>query len=172
MLGLTGLLTLALGLAGCGAMAGAPASIAPSPPPIELGLIQGSPRPMDRIGAGPRLRLPQTPLEIPGPLPLGALARFAFSISNDGNQPLIVRAIRTGCGCTEARVSAAPIGPGQDAFVEVTFNTTWDGPGSHWEALSFVTNDPAFGETRPPLHADLWFAVDVSEAPGATPRNP
>ena len=171
--GLVGLLALAVVLAGCGlTLGGAPASLAAHPPPMDLGLIQGSPRPTDRSGVGPRLRLPRIPLEIPGQLPLGTVVRFVFPITNDGDEPLIVRASQPGCGCTQATIASAPIAPGQQALVQVTFDTTWDGPGSHWEAINFVTNDPAFGETRPPLHADLWFAVDVSEAPGATPRNP
>lgn len=158
------LLALALGLAGCGLIAGpAPASPPASAAAVELGAIEGSPRPPDRTAHGPRLGLPSTPLEIPGQLTLGALVRFAFRISNDGDEALVVRAIRPGCGCTEASISSAPIEPGQSALVQVAFDTTWDGPGSHWEALNFVTNDPAFGETRPPLHVDLWFATEVSD---------
>lgn len=160
---LTAFLALALALAGCGTTTGPAASVAASPASIDLGLIEGSPQPTVDTGAGPHLRLPLTPLEIASPLRLGDVVRFAFPISNDGDTPLIVREVQPGCGCTQAAVSPAPIGPGQKALVEVTFDTSWDGPGQHWEALNFVTNDPAFGETRPPLHADLWFAVEVGD---------
>ncbi len=157
------LLPIVLVSAGCSGGQGTP-TVPPTSPPPDLGTIHADPRPTVEESAGPQLVLPSTPLDLPGQLLLGSVVRFSFAISNVGAAPLVVSAVEPGCGCTRAEVAPHELLPGEAGLVNVTFDTNWDGPGPHWEALNFVTNDPQFGATRPPLHADLWFTVDVVDA--------
>ena len=179
---LIALLTIGLVLSGCGAgssqaptsaVPSSPTSAAPgttdspaaSPQLIDLGVLQGV-TPTHNSGTGPRLALPPGPLAVPGqPFPLGAVVQFAFPIANDGTEPLTVSAIQANCECIRATIQSAPIAPGQSALVHIEFETVVDGPGADWETLTFVTNDPGYGATRPPLQADLRFAMSVIRAP-------
>jgi hypothetical protein len=48
-------------------------------------------------------------------------ARFSFE--NQGEGPLIIERVSTGCGCTVAEYSKEPVAPGESGFVEIIFDS-------------------------------------------------
>lgn len=48
-------------------------------------------------------------------------ARFGFE--NQGEKPLVIERVSTGCGCTVAEYTEKPVAPGEDGFVEVIFDS-------------------------------------------------
>lgn len=55
---------------------------------------------------------------IPGPI-----LNFTYSITNEGNQPLIIDTIKVACTCTKYIFSYEPIMPGKTTEIKVTFDT-------------------------------------------------
>lgn len=48
-------------------------------------------------------------------------ARFGFE--NQGEMPLVIERVSTGCGCTVAEYTEKPVAPGEDGFVEIIFDS-------------------------------------------------
>lgn len=156
-------------LAGCGVLivlvsgcgrGGAPP---PEPPAAAVGEL---PADLPR-GAGPRLIVPEE-LRFRGNIAEGELIRFRIPIANGGDETLELRDIQPGCLCTRVHSYPPTLAPGQRGDVTLIFDSAWDGPGAHGEAINFITNDPRYGETRPPLAADRWVFFDVTGATGTS----
>ena len=54
----------------------------------------------------------------------GGLAQVTFNFKNTGNKPLKLTNVRASCGCTTPKWSKEPIQPGEEGFIDVSFNTT------------------------------------------------
>ncbi len=46
-----------------------------------------------------------------------------FYFTNQGEQPLLIDNVKTGCGCTVAQYPHKPVKPGERKYIEVLFNT-------------------------------------------------
>lgn len=64
-----------------------------------------------------------------------------FSISNNGNEDLIIRKISSACGCTSAVAESAIIPAGGKSHIRVVFDTT-DFIGEKVKTIRVYTNDP------------------------------
>jgi len=64
-----------------------------------------------------------------------------FMLSNDGKSELIIRNIRSSCGCTAVAPSTKVIGPGESAPIKVTFNSRGK-RGRQSKSITVITNDP------------------------------
>ncbi|MEO0470404.1 MAG: DUF1573 domain-containing protein [Bacteroidota bacterium] len=53
----------------------------------------------------------------------GNLAKHTFKFKNVGEQPLKLTRVKPSCGCTTPTYSKEEIAPGQEGFIEVSFNS-------------------------------------------------
>lgn len=58
-----------------------------------------------------------------GKVDQGNVLTHVFSFTNEGDAPLVIKSVRTSCGCTAAVVSEKKIAPGKSGKIEVTLNT-------------------------------------------------
>jgi len=58
-----------------------------------------------------------------GKIIAGERVAYAFRFTNSGNTPLIITGIRSGCGCTVGDYPKDPLKPGDQARINVVFNS-------------------------------------------------
>lgn len=61
-----------------------------------------------------------------------------FTITNTGNNPLIISSAKGSCGCTVPTYPQAPIAPGETGEIEVSFNPT--GAGAQNKTVTLIAN--------------------------------
>jgi len=117
--------------------------------------------------AAPALASPVISVEKPlhdfGSVTQGQKVDHLFTVKNRGDEPLVIRQIRTSCGCTAATISAKSIPPGKTGEVKVTFDST-NFAGQVTKTIYLDSNDP-----RNPA-AELAMQGKVSEIIAVTPR--
>lgn len=64
-----------------------------------------------------------------------------FSIQNAGDETLVIRDIKTSCGCTRAEVSSHEIPPGESAALDASLQSK-DRDGKEQIRISIYSNDP------------------------------
>jgi hypothetical protein len=67
--------------------------------------------------------------------------RFVFT--NVGTEDLILTNVRPGCGCTAANYTKDPVAPGQQGFIDATYNP-YNRPGGFNKNIRVTTNEPRF----------------------------
>ncbi len=65
----------------------------------------------------------------------------SFTLTNDGKSELIIRRVRSSCGCTAVAPSKKVIAPGESAPINVTFNSRGK-RGRQSKSITVITNDP------------------------------
>jgi hypothetical protein len=53
----------------------------------------------------------------------GELVTYAFKFKNTGKSDLVIANISTSCGCTASKYPKTPVKPGEENFVEVSFDS-------------------------------------------------
>jgi hypothetical protein len=76
-----------------------------------------------------------------GNIEQGEVIEHDFSFKNEGKETLLIRKIRTTCGCTASSPSSTEIGPGEDGTIHVTFNSRAK-KGKQLQTVTVITNDP------------------------------
>lgn len=67
----------------------------------------------------------------------------SFTFKNTGNIPLLIQNVKASCGCTAPKWTKAPIAPGQEGEIEITFNPLRR-PGPFTKTINvFTTGTPA-----------------------------
>ena len=69
-------------------------------------------------------------------------ASHVFSFSNSGSSPLVVKKVRSSCGCTAALASKKILQPGEQGEINVTFKSG-KMKGHKTKSVFLHTNDPA-----------------------------
>jgi len=64
-----------------------------------------------------------------------------FTLKNDGKSELIIRRVRSSCGCTAVAPSKSVIAPGESAPINVSFNSRGK-RGRQSKSITVITNDP------------------------------
>ncbi|HET6557528.1 MAG TPA: DUF1573 domain-containing protein [Prolixibacteraceae bacterium] len=59
-----------------------------------------------------------------GSLKAGEVVAYTFTFKNEGTGPLIINNVDTGCGCTEVKLPGQPVEPGQEGYIEVTYDSS------------------------------------------------
>jgi len=86
----------------------------------------------------------------------GEILKHVFRFKNSGDETLLVRRVRTSCGCTAALVSKDELEPGESGEIKVTFNTR--GYAGYNKKFVYVeTNDPGAPQKRLVLTASIDF---------------
>lgn len=74
-----------------------------------------------------------------GTIHSGELVKHSFRFRNTGNAPLVVKDIIPSCGCTKVDVSKKVLKPGEEALIEVIFDSNgWF--GSQYKSVTLRTN--------------------------------
>lgn len=59
-----------------------------------------------------------------GKVETGAIVTHTFTFKNTGTEPLKLTRVKASCGCTTPKWSQEPVKPGEEGFIDVSFNTT------------------------------------------------
>ncbi|MCR4280463.1 MAG: DUF1573 domain-containing protein [Candidatus Komeilibacteria bacterium] len=72
------------------------------------------------------------------------LQTAAITVTNIGNDDLIINRLSTSCGCTSAVMDESPLSPGEKRIMEITFDPTVhpDEVGPVARVVYLQTNDP------------------------------
>jgi uncharacterized cupredoxin-like copper-binding protein len=68
------------------------------------------------------------------------VVEHTFTITNKGNAPLVIKDVRTSCGCTAALLSSKNIEPGKNGTIKVELDTK-NRLGKQNRTITLVTND-------------------------------
>lgn len=71
----------------------------------------------------------------------GDKKEYTFNLSNDGKSELIIRNVRSSCGCTAVAPSKKVIAAGEAAPIKVTFDSRGK-RGRQSKTITVITNDP------------------------------
>ena len=71
----------------------------------------------------------------------GMMVKHTFKIKNTGKGELMIRGIKTSCGCTAATPSKNHLAPGEEADIAVGFDTHFQ-KGHQIRTITAYTNDP------------------------------
>ncbi len=76
-----------------------------------------------------------------GEMKQGDKKEYTFNLTNDGKSDLIIRNIRSSCGCTAAAPSKKVVSPGESVPIKVTFDSRGK-RGRQSNSVTVITNDP------------------------------
>ena len=89
--------------------------------------------------AGAKIFFPETQHDF-GKVPEGKKVEYTFKFENKGTESLIIKDVKTSCGCTAAVVSNSTIKPGQIGSIKVDFDTK-SRQGRNSKSITVVSND-------------------------------
>lgn len=108
---------------------------------------------------GPVLQLKETSYDF-GQVKEGEIVTHVFTFKNIGDEPLVIKKVRTTCGCTAALLSQKTLNPGEKGKLEVKFNTRgYEGRLSRYIYLE--TNDAR----RPKVQITVKATIQVPPRP-------
>jgi hypothetical protein len=58
-----------------------------------------------------------------GVIKKNAPLELEFTFTNTGDKPVVIKGVRTSCGCTAAKHTEAPILPGKSSSIKVKYDT-------------------------------------------------
>lgn len=76
-----------------------------------------------------------------GEMKQGDKKDYTFTLGNNGKSELIIRNIRSSCGCTAVAPSKKVIAPGENVPIKVTFDSRGK-RGRQSKSVTVITNDP------------------------------
>ncbi len=76
-----------------------------------------------------------------GDMKSGDKKEYTFELANKGKRDLIIRNVRSSCGCTAVSPSKNVIAPGETAPIKVVFDSTGK-KGRQSKTVTVITNDP------------------------------
>jgi len=76
-----------------------------------------------------------------GDINQGDKKEYTFELKNEGKRDLLIRNVRSSCGCTAVSPSKNIIAPGETAPIKVVFDSTGK-KGRQSKTVSVITNDP------------------------------
>jgi len=120
------------------------------------------PIPVATDDSGPKMTFEQTTVDY-GDIEQNSDPLRVFNFVNDGDAPLIIKHAKGSCGCTVPRYPKEPIMPGENAVIEVRYDTKRIGPFN--KSIRLTTNV----KEQPIM---LYIKGKVSKAPAGLPAAP
>ena len=108
-------------------------------------------------GGPPRIEVSEASLAL-GDVVNGQIVTREVTVQNVGKSVLIIEAVSTSCGCTEAAVSATRIPSGSSGVLTIRFDSGAHGPaltGQLVRQVFIATNDPQQPELVVELAANI-----------------
>ena len=69
----------------------------------------------------------------------GIIASYEFVFTNNGNQPLVLTAVKASCGCTTPSWTKDPILPGKSGHIKASYNSQ-NRPGGFHKSITVTSN--------------------------------
>lgn len=95
----------------------------------------------EEINNAPKAVFPTTNYNF-GTIREGETAEFDFVVENQGKSNLIIRKIKSSCGCTAAMPGKKIIAPGEKTVIAAKFNSRGK-KGNNYKTITVVTNSPS-----------------------------
>jgi LEA14-like dessication related protein len=95
---------------------------------------------ISKVEVSPRLIFPETQHDF-GQVPEGKVVDYTFKFKNNGKSELLIKDVKTSCGCTAALVSSKKIAPGSEGTLRVELDTK-NRAGKMSRNVSIDSNDP------------------------------
>jgi len=108
-------------------------------------------------GGRPLISLESTSLNL-GDVVNGVIVTRELNVQNTGQADLIIEAVTTSCGCTQAAIDPMTITPGNSGTLRITFDSGAHGPdltGSLTRQVFIASNDPQKPEASVELIANI-----------------
>lgn len=112
-------------------------------------LVSGSP-----AAAGPRAQFDKEIHDF-GKVRSGSTVTEEFTLTNQGDAPLIIKELRSSCGCTKAIHGSREVPPQGQTKIVATFDTTGMRAGRKGRAVFVDSNDPQRPTVTLTLTADI-----------------
>jgi Protein of unknown function (DUF1573) len=93
-----------------------------------------------------------------GKIKEGEKLQISFRFKNTGDKPLVVNAVRPGCGCTGAHGPTEPLQPGAEGVIEGEFDS--NGKPGHQRKSIYITMN-----TKEKQNHEVIFEGDVEKKP-------
>lgn len=84
----------------------------------------------------------------------GSTVTTTFSLTNNGQEDLIIRQVKANCGCTVPKVKKEKIAPGKTVELEVSFDSSGR-RGRQYKTVTVFSNDPIAPTQTLSLKADV-----------------
>jgi len=125
----------------------------PQNPEMVLTITSNIVQSTDVSGAGPVIHFPETQHDF-GKVNSGDKVNYTFRFMNKGESPLIIKDIKTSCGCTAALLSLDNLQPGQEGTLMVELDTK-NRSGKMSRTISILSNDPKDPAKILTIYADI-----------------
>jgi uncharacterized cupredoxin-like copper-binding protein len=102
---------------------------------------------------GATIFLPETQHDF-GKVPEGKKVEYTFKFENKGTESLIIKDVKTSCGCTAAVVNNSTIKPGEVGSIKVDFDTK-SRQGKNSKSITIVSNDTKEPNKVITIYADV-----------------
>lgn len=107
----------------------------------------------DQSGGVPTIFFPETQHDF-GKVSEGEKVNYTFRFVNKGESELIIKDVKSSCGCTAALLSTSNIKPGQEGTLKVEFNTQ-NRSGKNSKTVTVQSNDPKDPTKILTIYADI-----------------
>ena len=111
---------------------------------IDSNMVENS-RPADQPEVDPNqlasIEFEETNINL-GKVYEGESVSQIFKFKNTGKSPLVINTASASCGCTKPEYPRAPIAPGAEGELKVTFNSEGKVGANHKEVTVFANTDP------------------------------
>ena len=74
-----------------------------------------------------------------GEITEGTVAEHEFTFTNNGDQPLVLTAVKASCGCTTPSWTKEPVLPGKSGHIKASYNST-NRPGGFHKSITITSN--------------------------------
>lgn len=119
--------------------------------------------PLLASGGGPMLRLDKETHDY-GKVRAGDTVSEEFTLTNQGDAPLIIRELRSSCGCTKAIHGSSEVPPHGQTKIVASFDTKGMRAGRKAKAIYVDSNDPERPTVKLTLIADIVRDLTVEPA--------
>jgi len=102
---------------------------------------------------GAKIFFPETQHDF-GKVQQGKKVEYTFNFENKGTESLIIKDVKTSCGCTAAVVSNTTIKPGEIGSIKVDFDTK-SRQGKNSKSITIVSNDTKEPNKVITIYADV-----------------
>jgi len=116
-------------------------------------------------GSGPMISLDKDVHDY-GTIAYGANGTCEFTVTNTGDQPLILTNCKGSCGCTVPKCDTEPVKPGQKTTITVKYDTKRPGPIN--KSVTISSN----ATNAPEKIVRIKGTVDAAPATPASPTSP
>lgn len=114
--------------------------------------------------AQPEIRFENTTYDFGKIKEEGGKVTGKFIFTNVGNEPLELTNVRPGCGCTAANYTKGAIAPGEQGYIEATYNP-YNRPGIFNKNIRVTTNEPRFVENEKASPHMIFIKGEVIKRP-------